>query len=137
MGKLSKHEINAIANKLRRELEERIRLKRLRAIYEYIPSPDYSFVEGAYKRIRHLNNQINDLYAEKCENEKKIQHILNKTLGFGANVHNEDNLTKIIEAEINLPKIPSLEEIKDNMIIEAIDSEFDVEDYLRSQLEKY
>ena len=113
MGKLTKQEINAIANKLHRELEEKRRLERLREIHEYIPSPKYLELESL---IKHRNEVTKELEGMKLLGMK------------------DELLTKVIESEIQLPRILTLEEIKDDITIAAIDTDFDADEYIQSKL---
>lgn len=144
MPKLTKQEVNAIAGKLHRDLEEKIRLEKLRAIHEYIPSPEYMKIKSNLKRIQEIKKEI-----EKLENEKRnLGHEANQTLdslGVSRDYWNwwdsvqyyDDYLERIIRTEIKVPSVPSIEELKDDITIAAIDSDFNVEEYLKSQLEKW
>lgn len=134
MGKLTKQEINAIANKLYRELEEKKRLERFREIHEYIPSPRYLELESLIKHRNEVNKKLEELEAERTFTHKKIVNALTK-LDISASYSWDDELlTKVIESEIKLPKILTLEEIKDDITIAAIDTDFDAEKYIQSKL---
>lgn len=134
MGKLTKQEINAIANKLHRELEEKRRLERLREIHEYIPSPKYLELESLIKHRNEVTKELEELDAERTFLNKGIVNILTK-LGISASYcWNDELLTKVIESEIQLPRILTLEEIKDDITIAAIDTDFDADEYIQSKL---
>ena len=144
MPKLTKQEVNAIAGKLHRDLEEKLRLEKLRAIHEYIPSKEYLEVENNLKRIQELKKEIVKLEEEKRALGSKTNKILD-SLEVSRDYWNwcdsseyySDYLERIIKKEVRVPSVPSIEELKDDITIAAIDSDFNVEDYLRSQLEKY
>lgn len=144
MSKLTKQEINAIASKLHRDLEEKVRLERLRAIHEYIESPEYIEVNSSLEKIQKLEKEVEELKKEKGTLGRRINQIFDK-LGISRNYWNlwesceyyDQCLEKIIKTEVKVPSVPSIEELKDDIIIAAIDSDFNVEDYLKSQLEKY
>lgn len=136
MSKLTKREVNAIASKLQRELQEKIHLERKRAFYEYIPSPDYISVSSKYDEIKEINNKCKELTNKKCKLQSEIQEIINK-LDLQMKYWNDGVLKAIIESEIKIPKLPSLDELKDNITITAIDYEFNVENYIKYILEKY
>ena len=144
MPKLTKQEVNAIAGKLHRDLEEKLRLEKLRAIHEYIPSKEYLDVQNNLKRIQELKKEIAKLEEEKIALGSKTNKILDSleiSRDYWAWWDNadyySDYLERIIKKEVRVPSVPSIEELKDDITIAAIDSDFDVEDYLKTQLEKY
>ena len=144
MPKLTKQEVNAIAGKLHRDLEEKLRLEKLRAIHEYIPSKEYLEVQNNLKRIQELKKEIAKLEEEKRALGPKTNKILDSleiSRDYWAWWDNadyySDYLEMIIKKEVRVPSVPSIEELKDDITIAAIDSDFDVEDYLKTQLEKY
>lgn len=144
MSKLTKQEVNAIASKLHRDLEEKLRLEMLRAIHEYIPSPEYTEVKSSLEEIQNLRKKIEELNEKRRVLIQKTNQIFDK-LGISRDCwswwdnieYYNTHLEKIIRAEVKIPSVPSIEELKDDITIAAIDSDFNVEDYLKSQLEKY
>lgn len=145
MPKLTKQEVNAIAGKLHRDLEEKIRLEKLRAIHEYIPSPKYLEFQTNLQKIKEIHNQIEALNEEKDRLGRKLNQILDE-LGISRSYWNwwdgrgeshDEKLEEIVKAETKVPKVPSIEELKDDITIAAIDSDFNVDEYLKSQLEKW
>ena len=144
MSKLTKQEVNAIASKLHRDLEEKLRLEKLRAIHEYIPSPEYTEVKSSLEEIQNLRKKIEELNEKRRVRIQKTNQIFDK-LGISRDCwswwdnieYYNTHLEKIIRAEVKIPSVPSIEELKDDITIAAIDSDFNVEDYLKSQLEKY
>lgn len=144
MPKLTKQEVNAIAGKLHRDLEEKIRLEKLRAIHEYIPSPKYLEFQTNLQKIKEIHSQIDSLNEEENRLSKALNQILDE-LGIPRDYWNwwdnrnnhDEKLDEIVEAEVKVPSVPSIEELKDDITIAAIDSDFNVEEYLKSQLEKW
>lgn len=144
MPKLTKQEVNAIAGKLHRDLEEKLRLEKLRVIHEYIPSKEYLEVENNLKRIQELKKEIARLEEEKRALGSKTNKILDSLevsrdywSWWDGSEYYGDYLERIIKKEVRVPSVPSIEELKDDITIAAIDSDFNVEDYLKTQLEKY
>lgn len=144
MPKLTKQEVNAIAGKLHRDLEEKLRLEKLRAIHEYIPSKEYLEVENNLKRIQELKKEIAKLEEEKRALGSKTNKVLDSLEvsrdywnWWDGSEYYGDYLERIIKKEVRVPSVPSIEELKDDITIAAIDSDFNVEDYLKTQLEKY
>ena len=144
MSKLTKQEVNAIAGKLHRDLEEKIRLEKLRAIHEYIPSPRYLEFQTNLQRIKEINHQIDNLNNEKSRLGGELNTTLNE-IGIHRKYWNwwnsedegNEKLEEIVKVEIKISKVPSIEELKDEITIAAIDTDFNVEDYIKEQLKKY
>ena len=147
MSKLTKQEVNAIASKLRRNLEEKVRLEKLRAIHEYIPSQEYLEVQANFKRIQEISKKAEALRVEREAISKNISKIFDR-LEIPRNGWNwwdwwecpdetyiEEKLEEIVKTEVKVPSVPSIEELKEDITIAAIDSDFDVEDFIKSRLE--
>lgn len=144
MSKLTKQEVNAIASKLRRSLEEKARLEKLRVIHEYIPSQDYLEVRANFNKIQEICKKVEALKAEREAIGKNISKVFDK-LGVPRTYWNwwecpdeaciEEKLEEIVKIEIKVPSVPSIEELKEDITIAAIDSDFDVEDFIKSRLE--
>ena len=147
MSKLTKQEVNAIASKLRRNLEEKVRLEKLRAIHEYIPSQEYLEVQANFKRIQEISKKVEALRVEREAIGKNIRKIFDR-LEIPENYWNwcdwwecpdetyiEEKLEEIVKTEVKVPSVPSIEELKEDITIAAIDSDFDVEDFIKSRLE--
>ena len=144
MSKLRKREVNAIASKLRRNVEEKVRLEKLRAIHEYIPCQEYLEVQANFDRIQEICKKLEALKAEREAIGKNINKVFDK-LGVPRTYWNwwecpdeaciEEKLEEIVKIEIKVPSVPSIEELKEDITIAAIDSDFDVEDFIKSRLE--
>ena len=144
MSKLTKQEVTAIASKLRRNLEEKVRLEKLRAIHEYIPSQEYLEVQANFKRIQEISKKVEAFRVEREAIGKNISKVFDK-LGVSRTYWNwwecpdeaciEEKLEEIVKIEVKVPSVPSIEELKEDITIAAIDSDFDVEDFIKSRLE--
>ena len=137
MAKLNKQEVNAIANKIVRELTEKARLDKLRYTSEYIPSLDYIKAES-------LVNEYLKLSREECRiNDQKVKiydELSNLLSSFGFNKYftvNEEILKKIVDREYGVKEIPSVESLKEDIIIAGIDDTFDVEKFIKDKLSEY
>ena len=136
MAKLTKQEVNAIAGKLQRELSENARLERMRAVSEYIPSPIYLELESVLASRDADVKKKSELESRINESTSRIHSIL-KRIGSRKYPWDDCLLEEVVEAEVRLPKIPTIEELKDEITIAAIDSEFNVDSYINEQIEKY
>lgn len=131
---LSNSEVKAIANRLKKKLDEQNRMEKERIIYEYIPSPLYMKTKSLLDEYNDLGNQVRELEIKRSDIFRSIESIC-KDLGYS--FFTTDILDKIIENEISIPEVPSLAEIKDDIIISAMDSDFNVEEYINNQLNNY
>ena len=141
MSKLSKQEVNAIASKLHRELSEKIRLEGLRAIHEYIPSPLYISIQAKLQRIKEIQQTVEKLLKEQNLVIETISSDLDKSdINYPCYWYNnpskyaEEILDNIIKKETKIANIPTIEELKENITIAAIDSDFDANAYIKAQL---
>lgn len=141
MSKLSKQEVNAIASKLHRKLSEKIRLEELRAIHEYIPSPLYTSIQAKLQRIEEIQQTIKKLLEEQDPVVEAISSDLDKSdINYPRYWYNspseyaEEILDNIIKKETKIPNTPTIEELKDDIIIAAVDADFAVDSYIEAQL---
>lgn len=138
MAKLNKQEVNAIANKIVRELTEKAEQDRLRYMSKYTPSPDYIKAEtliNEYLKLseeeRHINEQKSRIYDEISN--------LRATLGFNRYIFSvsKEILNKIMDKEYGIKEIPSVESLKEDIVIAGIDDSFDVEKFIKDKLLEY
>ncbi len=107
-------------------------------------SPEYMEIGSNLKRIQEIKKEIAKLEDEKRNLGCKVNQTFD-SLGVSRDYWNwwdsiqyyDDYLERMIKAEIEVPSVPSIEELKDDITIAAIDSDFNVEEYLKSQLEKW
>lgn len=136
MAKLNKQEVNAIANKIVRELTEKARLDRLRYMSEYIPSPNYIKAESLVNEYLKLNKERYHIDEQKSHVYDKLSNLC-VTLGLGYISINEEILKKIMDREYKVKEIPSVESLKEDIIIAGIDDSFDVEKFIKDKLSEY
>lgn len=136
MGSLSKQEVNALANKLHKELSEKVRLLRLRALHEYIPSPTYLKVESKLKDIEIYKNIESEAHNKRSKLQSEIDETL-KDLGLNKYHYEKDVLDSIAELESNIPEIPKIQDLRDDITLEVIDLNFNVEEYIKQKVDEY
>lgn len=137
MAKLNKQEVNAIANKIVRELTEKARLNRLRYISEYIPSPDYVKAETLVNEYLKLSKEECRINDQKAKIYDELSNLLS-SLGFNRYFTvSEEILKKIMDREYGVKEIPSVESLKEDIVIAGIDDIFDVEKFIKDKLSEY
>ena len=137
MAKLNKQEVNAIANKIVRELTEQAKLNKLRYISEYIPSPTYLEMESLINEYNKLLKEQNEIEKKRAEVYKEVNE-LNDSLGFGSYLPvDERMLQRIMDKEYGVKEIPSVESLKEDIVIAGIDDTFDVEKFIKDELAEY
>lgn len=137
MAKLNKQEVNAIANKIVRELTEQAKLNKLRYISEYIPSPTYLKMESLINEYNKLLKEQNEIEKKRAEVYKEVNE-LNDSLGFGSYLPvDERMLQRIMDKEYGVKEIPSVESLNDDIVIAGIDDIFDVEKFIKDKLAEY
>ena len=135
MSKLNKQEVNAIASKLHQELTKIAEAEREEAIKSYVPSTKYSTVKSLLEDIRSRSNMINELRRQYEEIRDNLYNIV------GQYIYDLDKglslLDDIIKEECKLKDIPSIEELKNDIIISAIDDCFDAAAFIEEQVNKF
>lgn len=140
MAKLNKQEVNAIAGKLHRELSKAAEESREQAIMNYNPSEMYSIVKNLIEKRNEIDNQIDELKSQRREVVDQAEELLQKHYGLRWSA-NGDSLLEISQYMINhecqLKKVPSVEELKDEVTIAAIDDDFNTASFIDEQLSKF
>lgn len=135
MAKLNKQEVSAVASKLHRELSKAAEEKRKQAMEHYIPSETYSKVKELLEKRDAIETEYNRLYQQL----EAVRGELNKTCPFF--VYNSDSkdkvLNRILSDECKLHSVPSVDELKDEVTIAAIDDSFDTASFIEEQLAKF
>lgn len=140
MAKLNKQEVNAIAGKLHRELEKASKESREDAMRNYIPSSFYATVSALLKQRDHLSKQIAELETQRTEVINKAEEILQNNYNIWWKACCRDTneiLNMIVGYECKLKEVPSVEELKDEVTIAAIDDSFDTSSFIKEQLIKF
>lgn len=144
MTKLNKQEVNALAAKALREIEQKIEDKRREKLKDYEPSTFYIKMKNLLEKIMYRNIQINTLEEEISELENECSSEFNKVFGRGwrnFSVSNHDGIDAYLDAikehEINVDKVPNIEILKEEIVIAAIDESFNVESCINNLVEKF
>ena len=144
MAKLNKQEINAIASKTLRMINESIEKSRDEQIKNYVPSNNYQIIKECLEKIKNYNLVIEEI-TENLRNEFKTFRETFKLYDIPEwslkEIKNESRiesiLHKFINGEIKLKELPTLEEIKEEITIGAIDENCDVNEVINSLVNKY
>ena len=147
MAKLNKQEINAIANKTLRMINQKRDENLQKAVNTYHLSKDYKLVkESLYKIV--------ELEQKRDEISKEIQTLLNKvtviTDECDGDVRNpryytfntikiaDDLVNELIHWELSksFTKV-TIEEIKEDITIASIDESFCVDDFINNLIKQY
>lgn len=140
MAKLNKQEVNAIAGKLHRELEKSAAENRKRAMASYIPSEQYTEIKDLLAQRDEICKQIAELkeayraVVDKAETVLRDSYNIwwlaeNKTANYICN--------EIVKHECKLKEVPSIDELKEDVTIAAIDDSFDTASFIEAQLAKF
>lgn len=134
MAKLNKREINAIANKLLRVITEQSKLDKDRFIAEYIPSPIYLKAESLVSKYLKLDKEQSEIVHEKDKIFSELKNL--KVIDCYSYVDFKI-LDNIMDKEYKGKKIPSIDSIKEDLIIAGIDEDFNVDEYIKNKLLEY
>lgn len=139
MAKLNKQEVNAIAGKLHRELEKAAEESRRNAISNYVPSENYKTVKNLLLKRDELINLIDGLKKQEEEILEQIENILRKNYDcwWSSEKPIDCICSKIVETECKLRQVPSVDELKEDVTIAAIDDSFDTSAFIEEQLSKF
>ena len=143
MAKLSKQEINALASKAHREINQKLDEVKNKLLEEYIPSSTYKNIQTVLEDILYRNKEIDKL-------NKEIQVLYDKFFNLSkpifekkiyANIDSYEIidalLKKVKENEIEIISYPSIDEIKEDIIIASINEEFNAEEFIDSLIKKF
>lgn len=135
MAKLNKQEVNAVASKLYRELSKVAEEMRRQAMEHYTPSEVYSKVQALIEKRDAIENELCRLSSDL----KQVRKELIEVCPFF--VYDSDSkdtvLDRIIRSECQLPEVPSVEELKDEVTIAAIDDSFNTLSFIENQIAKF
>lgn len=135
MAKLNKQEVSAVASKLHRELSRAAEEMRNQAMLHYVPSETYSRAKELLEKRDSIEAEYNKMYREL----KKTREEIDKVCSFY--VYDGDSkdkvLNRILSDECKLPSVPSVDELKDEVTIAAIDDSFNTSSYIESQIAKF
>lgn len=135
MAKLNKQEVSAVASKLQRELSKIAEVKRKYAMEHYAPSETYLKVKELLEKRDFLSEEYDRISSEL----DTIRREANEACPFY--IYNGDDkekvLNHILSDECKLPSVPSIEELKDDVTIAAIDDSFNTASFIDEQIAKF
>ena len=135
MAKLNKQEVAAVASKLHRELLKVAEEKRKQVMEHYVPSETYSKVKELLEKRDSLQTEREQIAAQL----KKINKEVNEVSPFFiySDDFKEKILNRILSDECQLSEVPSIEDLKDEVTIAAIDDSFDTLSFIENQVAKF
>lgn len=138
MAKLSKHEITAVANKLKRTLERMYQDSHKRAVMDYIPSSQYIAILDLLDKRDELDKKIKGLSKEYGIIINEIQNVLeNYNMSCRSVSQTKEEIARdIILKECKIKEAPSIEELKEDITIAAIDDSFDTNAFIEQYITK-
>lgn len=134
MTKLTNQEVNAVAKRLLRTIIEQAKLDKDRFIAEYIPSPIYLRAESLINRFLKLDKEQSEIVHEK---DRICSDLRNLKVFDYYNQVDFKILDNIMDKEYTGKKIPSIDSIKEDLIIAGIDEDFNVDEYIKNKLLEY
>lgn len=143
MSKLNKQEINAIANKALRTLTKKAEEVHLEAIKNYEPSEKYTELKIKLERLLEIKKIKNALEKEASVLANDVNNLISFSHSwvYGDSIYDEEILNRYLKSfinnEVNINPIPTLEELKEDITIAAIDEEFNAEIFINNLIEKY
>lgn len=143
MAKLNKQEINAIANKALRTLTKNAEEAKLEAIKNYEPSEKYNELKIKLERLLEIKKIKDNLEKEASVLANDVNDLMtfNHNWIYSNSIYDENiirqNLENFIIHEIKPTPTPTIEELKEDITIAAIDEEFNAETFINSLIEKY
>lgn len=135
MAKLNKQEVAAVASKLHRELLKVAEEKRKQVMEHYVPSETYSKVKELLEKRDSLQTEREQIAIQL----KKINKEVNEVSPFFiySDDFKEKILNRILSDECQLSEVPSIEDLKDEVTIAAIDDSFDTLSFIENQVAKF
>ena len=135
MAKLNKQEVAAVASKLHRELLKVAEEKRKQVMEHYVPSETYSKVKELLEKRDSLQTEREQIAIQL----KKINKEINEVSPFFiySDDFKEKILNRILSDECQLSEVPSIEDLKDEVTIAAIDDSFDTLSFIENQVAKF
>lgn len=135
MAKLNKQEVNAVASKLHRELLKVAEEKRKQVMEHYVPSETYSKVKELLEKRDSLKTEIDQISVQLNKINKEISEV--SPFFIYRDDSKEEILNRILSDECQLSEVPSIEDLKDEVTIAAIDDSFDTLSFIENQVAKF
>lgn len=143
MAKLNKQEINAIASKALRTITKINEEIHLEAVKNYKPSEKYTELKIKLERLLEIKKIKNALEKEASVLANDVNNLIlfSHSWVYGDSIYDEEILNRYLKSfinnEVNINPIPTLEELKEDITIAAIDEEFNAEIFINNLIEKY
>ena len=135
MAKLNKQEVAAVASKLHRELLKVAEEKRKQVMEHYVPSETYSKVKELLEKRDSLKTEIDQISVQLNKINKEISEV--SPFFIYRDDSKEEILKRILSDECQLSEVPSIEDLKDEVTIAAIDDSFDTLSFIENQVAKF
>lgn len=135
MAKLNKQEVAAVASKLHRELLKVAEEKRKQVMEHYVPSETYSKVKELLEKRDSLKTEIDQISVQLNKINKEISEV--SPFFIYRDDSKEEILNRILSDECQLSEVPSIEDLKDEVTIAAIDDSFDTLSFIENQVAKF
>ena len=135
MAKLNKQEVYAVASKLHRELLKVAEEKRKQVMEHYVPSETYSKVKELLEKRDSLKTEIDQISVQLNKINKEISEV--SPFFIYRDDSKEEILNRILSDECQLSEVPSIEDLKDEVTIAAIDDSFDTLSFIENQVAKF
>ena len=135
MAKLNKQEVAAVASKLHRELLKVAEEKRKQVMEHYVPSETYSKVKELLEKRDSLKTEIDQISVQLNKINKEISEV--SPFFIYRDDSKEEILNRILSDECQLSEVPSIEDLKDEVTIAAIDDSFDTLSFIENQIAKF
>lgn len=135
MAKLNKQEVAAVASKLHRELLKVAEEKRKQVMEHYVPSKTYSKVKELLEKRDSLQAEIDQIAVQLKKINKEVSEV--SPFFIYSNDSKEEILNRILSDECKFLNVPSIEDLKDEVTIAAIDDSFDTLSFIENQIAKF
>lgn len=138
MAKLSKSEVAAVANKLHTELFKINKEREQRLIANYVPSDDFKELQ----ELLDIRDTLSELQAQTYGELDYIKKLISdKLFSVGTYARSTDSqetiLNSIRKKECPIPALPTIDELKDEVTIAAIDEDFNTAAFIKEQTSKF
>lgn len=143
MAKLTKQEVNALAAKAHREIEKNLKDIKNKLLEDYTPSTNYTKISTLLNDILYRNKQIKTLQKEVSSLFSEVYDLYE--IVTGCRIYSSIDSYKDIDRLLNNIKLeettvkscPSIDEVKENIIIASIDNDFDAQECIKNIVTNY
>lgn len=122
--KLTKIQIEALANKIKRKIQDKIEEEKKLKIDSIKKTSDYKNLENFLNKREELEDRLN-----------RLNEIINKKVGLRLRQSREYTINYFIDSK--LPKNPGLNAIIEDITIATIDKDFDAEKFIDNYIKQH